>query len=72
MLVRAIYICLGCLIAWLVVLPAMAILGGAALFLYATLAEITGLLTGTEPRAIDPSAIRMRARRVCAGAFARH
>ncbi len=72
MLVRAIYISLGCLFSWLVVLPAMAILGGAALFLYATVAEITALLTGTESRAIDPSAIRMSARRVCAGAFARH
>jgi hypothetical protein len=70
MLVRAIYICLGCLIAWLIVLPAMAIVGGAALFLYATLAEVTGVITGTEPRAIDPSAIRIRARRVCA--FGRH
>jgi hypothetical protein len=71
MLIRAIYICLGCLIAWLVVLPALAILGGAVLFLYATLAEITGLLTGTQPRPIDRTLIRMRARRVCTGNFAR-
>jgi len=69
MLVRAIFISLGCLIAWLVVLPTVAILGGAALLLYATLAEITGLLTGSEPRTLDASAIRLTARRICAGAF---
>jgi hypothetical protein len=71
MLVRAIIISLGCLIAWLVVLPAIAILGGAALFLYATLAEITGLLTGSQPRPLDASAIRLTARRICAGPFVR-
>jgi hypothetical protein len=69
MLVRAIFISLGCLIAWVVLLPTMAILGGAALFLYATLAEITGVLTGSEPHTLDASAIRLTARRICAGAF---
>jgi hypothetical protein len=72
MLVRAIFISLGCLTVWLVVLPTMVILGGAALFLYATLAEITGLLTGSEPRTLDASAIRLTARRICGGAFVRH
>jgi hypothetical protein len=65
MLLRSVFGTLGCLIAWLVVLPALAVLGGAALFLYATLAEITSLITGKAPRAIDPSAIRSTARRIC-------
>jgi hypothetical protein len=67
MLVRLISVALGYLIAWLVVLPALAVLGAAALFLYATLAEITYLLTGTTPRAMDPSTIRLTARRICRG-----
>ena len=65
MLVRAIFISLGCLIAWLVVLPTVAILGGAALFLYATLAEIIGMLSGAKP--LDASAIRSTTLRICAG-----
>jgi hypothetical protein len=65
--VRSIFVAMGCLIAWLVVLPGLAVLGGAALFLYATLAEISCLLTGTTPRAVDPSTIRLTARRICRG-----
>jgi hypothetical protein len=67
MLVIFISVTLGCLIAWLVVLPALVILGGGALFLYASVAEITCLLTGTTPQAIDPSTIRLTARRICRG-----
>jgi hypothetical protein len=71
MLVIFISVTLGCLIAWLVVLPVLAIGGGLALFLYATLAEITCQLTGTSPRAVDPAAIRLTARRICAQSFSR-
>jgi hypothetical protein len=67
MLVRAIFVSAGCLAAWLIVLPALAVLGGAALFLYASLAEITSVLTGKAPRTLDPSAIRSTARRICDG-----
>jgi hypothetical protein len=67
MLLRSIFVAAGCLVAWLIVLPTLAVLGGAALFLYATLAEITSLLTGARPPAIDPSTIRLTARRICAG-----
>ena len=67
MLVRAIFISLGCVIAWALVLPAMAILGGAALFLYASLAETYALMSGAEPRPLDASTIRSAARRICAG-----
>jgi hypothetical protein len=67
MLVRAVFIWLGCVVAWLVVMPMIAIIGGAALFSYALLAEITVELTGTEPRPIDPSTIRLTARRICGG-----
>ena len=65
MLVRSIFVWTGCLIAWLVVLPTVAILGGAALFLYATLAEIIGMLSGAKP--LDASAIRSTTLRICAG-----
>jgi hypothetical protein len=67
MLVRSIFAWTGCLIAWLVVLPTMAILGGAALFLYATLAEVIGMLSGAKPRTLDASAIRSTTLRICAG-----
>ena len=67
MLVRAVFIWMGCVIAWLIVMPVIAIVGGAALFSYALLAEITVELTGTTPRPVDPSTIRLTARRICAG-----
>jgi hypothetical protein len=73
MLARAIFVGVGCLLAWLIVLPALAVLGGAALLLYATMAEFTSLVTRAEPRAIDPSTVRLMARRICAGySFTRH
>ena len=67
MLVRAIFVGAGCLLAWFIVLPTLAVIGGAALFLYATLAEVSALVTGTAPRTIDPSTLRTTARRICAG-----
>jgi hypothetical protein len=65
MMFRAVFGAAGCLIAWFVVLPVVAVLGGAALFLYAALAETTSLITGYAPRTIDASAIRVTARRIC-------
>jgi siroheme synthase len=67
MLARAIFVGAGCLAAWLIVLPALAVLGGAALFMYASLAEISNLALGRRPRPIDRSAIRSTARRICDG-----
>ena len=67
MLVKEFLTGMGCLLAWFVVLPVLAILGGTALFLYATLAEITSLLTGTAPKVMDASVTRLTARRICAG-----
>jgi hypothetical protein len=67
MLVRAIFVGGGCLLAWFIVLPMLAVLGGAALLLYATLAEISSWVTGNEPRTVDPSTLQTTARRICAG-----
>jgi hypothetical protein len=67
MTMRSIFVWTGCLIAWLVVLPTMAILGGGALFLYATLAEIIDMLGGVKPRTLDASALRSTTLRICAG-----
>jgi hypothetical protein len=67
MTMRSIFVWTGCLIAWLVVLPTMVILGGAALFLYATLAELIDMLSGAKPRTLDASAIRSTTLRICAG-----
>jgi hypothetical protein len=67
MTMRSIFVWTGCLIAWLVVLPTMAILGGGALFLYATLAEIIDMLSGVKPRTLDASALRSTTLHICAG-----
>jgi hypothetical protein len=47
MSLKAFLFSLGCVLAWFVLLPVVAIGGGASLFLYATLAELTASITGS-------------------------
>lgn len=67
MLARPILVVLGCLLAWFVVLPIVVVLGGGALFLYATMAELTSLIAGDASRTVDPATLRLTARKICAG-----
>ena len=46
---------LGCVIAWMVLLPIGLIGGGLALITYAVFAEMSARLIGTERNRIDPS-----------------
>jgi hypothetical protein len=65
MSVKAILFSLGCVLAWFVLLPLLAIGGGVALFAYATFAELAAFLTGAPDNTLDTSAAREIATRMC-------
>jgi hypothetical protein len=67
MLLKTLFSSVGCVLAWFLLLPVLAIIGGAGLFLFATLAEIAALFTGKPAKSLDPSAAREIARRICMG-----
>jgi hypothetical protein len=67
MLVKTLFSSLGCLLAWFVLLPLLAITGGITLFVYAVLAEIGSRFAGRPAKSLDPSAAREIARRICMG-----
>jgi hypothetical protein len=67
MLLKALLSSLGCVLAWLFVLPTLAFVGGAALFLYAIVAELGAQMLGSRLKPLDPSAAREIARRICMG-----
>jgi len=67
MSLKAILFSLGCLLAWFVLLPAMAIGGGLSLLLYAILAEFGAFITGRPSKTLDTSVAREIARRLCGG-----
>jgi hypothetical protein len=64
---QAISSSLGYLIAWFLILPIFVIGGGATLILYAVLAEIGAILTGSSGNTLDPAEARELARRICLG-----
>jgi hypothetical protein len=55
---------LGCVIAWMVLLPIGLIGGGLALITYALFAEVSERVTGTERHRIDPSTAHRMALRM--------
>jgi hypothetical protein len=67
MSLRAILFSLGCLLAWFILLPLLVIGGGVALFAYAIFAELGAFLMGDAGKAVDTSAAREIARRMCSG-----
>jgi hypothetical protein len=67
MLVKALLSSVGCVLAWLFLLPALAFVGGAALFLYAIVAEVSAQVMGNKLKPLDPSTAREIARRICTG-----
>jgi hypothetical protein len=64
---KAVLYSLGCVIAWFVLLPALVIGGGIALFAYAIFAELGAFLTGSPARTLDTAAAREIARQMCSG-----
>jgi hypothetical protein len=67
MFLKAILLSLGCLLAWLVLLPLLVIGGGVALFAYALFAEVGASLLGNGGTTVDAKAAREIARRMCGG-----
>jgi hypothetical protein len=67
MSLKAILLSLGCVLAWFVLLPVLVIGGGAALFVYAVCAELSGFLLGSSSQSLDASVAREIARRLCGG-----
>lgn len=65
MSVKTLVFTLGYLLAWLVLMPIVAIGGGISLFLYALGAELTQLLTGRKELHPDPIAARAMAAKIC-------
>jgi hypothetical protein len=56
---------LGCVFAWVVLLPTLVIGGGLALLAHAMLCELVAFVTGHTDASSDASAIREIARRMC-------
>lgn len=67
MFLKAILLALGCLLAWLVLLPLLVIGGGVALFAYAIFAEFGASFLGHTGTTVDATAAREIARRMCSG-----
>ena len=67
MSLKAILLFFGCLVAWFILLPVLAIGGGVALFTYAFLAEVGASLMGRPRRPLETSVAREMARRMCGG-----
>jgi hypothetical protein len=67
MSLKTLFFSLGCLLAWFVLLPALVIAGGIALFAYAIFAELGAFITGNPGKSLDTSAAREIARRMCMG-----
>jgi hypothetical protein len=67
MFLKAILSSLGCLIAWLLLLPVFVIGGAALVILYAVLSEFGAILVGNAGKSLDPTTAREIARRICLG-----
>jgi hypothetical protein len=68
MSLKTILFSLGCVLAWLVLMPVLLIGGGIALFAYAALAELGAFPKGSPSKTLDSSVAREIARRMC-GAY---
>ena len=66
---KAFLFSIGCVLAWVVLLPLVVLGGCVALVAYAVFAEVGTLVTG-KSASMDPRAAREMARRVCVDAIA--
>ena len=69
MSLKAVLFSLGCVVAWFVLLPALVIGGGIALFSYAIFAELGASLTGSPAATLDTTVAREIARTMCGGGY---
>jgi hypothetical protein len=67
MFLKTFLLSLGCVLAWLVLLPLLFIGGGVALFAQAIFAEFGALFLGNTGTTVDATAAREIARRMCGG-----
>ena len=67
MSLKALFFSIGCVAAWILLLPMLVLAGGLTLLAYAIVAELTALVTGNPPNSLDSSAARATARRMCWG-----
>jgi hypothetical protein len=72
MFLRTFLLSLACLLAWFVLLPMLVIGGGLALFTHAIFAELGAWFLGNTGTAVDTTAAREIARRMCGGVQARN
>jgi hypothetical protein len=65
MSIRKIVFCVGCVIAWFILLPLFLVSGGLSLLAYALFGEISEVVIGRRKTAMDANAAREIARRLC-------
>jgi hypothetical protein len=71
MILKTFLTALGCLFAWLLLIPIL-LIGGCALLLYALLSELGSLATGGAESTLDAATARRIARDICFGDFVLH
>ena len=64
---KALFFPLGCVAAWILLLPMLVMAGGLTLLAYAVFAELKAFVTGNHGSSFDTSAARSIARRMCWG-----
>lgn len=65
LMLQRIALLIASLIAWFVVLPAFALIGGAALFTYAAVAELIDSARAIKTETLDAASVRKLAARKC-------
>jgi hypothetical protein len=65
MSIKKFVFCVGCAIAWFILLPLFIVSGGLSLLAYALFGEISEVLIGRRKSAMDVNAAREIARRLC-------
>ena len=65
--VKPLFLLLGYLFAWFVLLPLLFVVGGITLLACAIIAESAALITGNSDKSLDAKAARGIASRMCSG-----
>jgi uncharacterized membrane protein len=71
MMLKTLITALGCLFAWLLLMPIL-LVGGCAVLLYALLSELGSMTTGGDESTLDAATARKIARDICFGDFILH
>jgi hypothetical protein len=67
MFLKTLLAALGCLAAWIMLLPIFVLVGVTALLLYTIVCELGALVVGGKAGSLDLDAARATARRICQG-----